>query len=61
MLHYLEGSFETYMECGMEESKAFEFAVLSTIKKYKTQPLFRKVALELETSYKEQGIENIKI
>ncbi len=61
MLHYLEGCFETYMECGMEESKAFEFAILATIKKYKKQPLFRTVALELETSYKEHGIEKIQL
>ncbi len=60
MLHYLEGSFETYLELGFEENKAFEFAVLQTIKTYKSHPLFRTIALELETSYNEHGIEKIQ-
>lgn len=59
MLHYLEGSFEAYMECGINEAKAFELAMLSTIKKYKQQPLFRSLALELEANFKEYGPEKI--
>lgn len=61
ILNFIEGAMTVYLEKEHTEKEAFEFAVITAIKHFKRQPLYRTEILELEKQYKIHGAEKMNL